>query len=222
MDRFDKCACLRKSRAGKLIGVLPVACKKWKSAPKLFAAVALAWTVQAAFVLSSAKAIESFEVPGRPFWVIDEVRAGAFKQAIDDAPHEGGPALNLEVLFGRLPGRYGNDVLDFFLTPRPHIGTTLAFGKTDEFYWGVTWDAKVFERTFFEASFGGAVHDGPLDTLGEASYGCRVNFRESASLGYALTPEWRIMGTIDHMSQAGICQPNRGLTNAGIRLGYKF
>ncbi len=84
---------------------------------------------------------------------------------IDDAPHEGGPALNLEALGGRLPGGYENSILNFFLTPRPHIGTTIAFGKTDEFYWGVTWDAKLIDRTFFEASFGGAVHDGPLDTF---------------------------------------------------------
>ena len=129
----------------------------------------------------------------------------------------------MEALFGRLPGHYENAILEFFLTPRTHFGTTLAFGKTDEFYWGVTWDAALpVDRFFFEASFGGALHDGPLDVKGEASYGCQVNFRESASLGYALTQEWRILATVDHMSQAGICQPNRGLTNAGLRIGYKF
>lgn len=185
-------------------------------------AAAVGLLVQALLAVSTAHAIEAFDVPNHPFWVIDEVRVGAFKQAIDDAPHEGGPALNLEVLWGRLPGNYDNDILNFFLTPRPHIGTTVAFGKTDEFYWGATWDAKLFDRTFFEASFGGALHDGPLNVQGEASYGCEVNFRESASLGFALTPEWRLLATIDHMSQAGICQPNRGLTNAGIRLGYKW
>ncbi|WP_081449527.1 acyloxyacyl hydrolase [Rhodomicrobium vannielii] len=30
------------------------------------------------------------------------------------------------------------------------------------------------------------------------------------------------MATIDHMSNAGLCDTNRGLTNAGVRLGYKF
>lgn len=166
--------------------------------------------------------IQPFDAASHPFWAIDEIRIGAFKQAIDNAPHEGGPALNLEVLGGRFPGGYENSILDFFLTPRPHIGTTIAFGKTDEFYWGATWDAKLTDRVFFETSFGGAAHDGPLDHLGEASYGCSVNFRESASLGFSLTPEWRLMTTLDHMSQAGLCHPNRGLTNAGIRLGYKF
>ena len=170
----------------------------------------------------SADVIQPFDAANYPFWTIDEVRIGGFKQAIDNAPHEGGAAVNLEVLGGRLPGGYENSILDFFLTPRPHIGADLSFTKTSEFYWGVTWDAKITDRVFFETSFGGAVHDGPLDEMGEASYGCRVNFREFASLGFALTPEWRLMPTIDHMSQAGLCHPNRGLTNAGLRLGYKF
>jgi cob(I)alamin adenosyltransferase len=171
---------------------------------------------------TSANAIEPYTVADHPFWTIDEVRAGVFKQAVDDAPHEGSAALNLEVLGGRFPGGYENSILNFFMTPRPHVGTTIAFGKTDEFYWGVTWDAKVMDRTFFEASFGGAAHDGPLHSLNEASYGCTVNFRESASLGFSLTPEWRLMATVDHMSNAGLCPTNRGLTNAGIRLGYKW
>jgi cob(I)alamin adenosyltransferase len=180
--------------------------------------------VKAGIGITPAGAIEQFTIANHPFWTIDEVRAGLFKQAIDDAPHEGTAALNLEVLGGRFPGGYENSILNFLLTPRPHLGTTIAFGKTDEFYWGVTWDAKLFERTFFEASFGGAAHDGPINTFGEASYGCVVNFRESASLGYALTPQWRLLATLDHMSNAGLCNPNpnRGLTNAGVRLGYRW
>jgi len=174
------------------------------------------------FTPISAFAIEPFTITDTPFWDIDEVRGGAFKQAIDNAPHEGGAALNLEVLGGRFADGYENEILNFLLTPRLHIGTTIAFGKTDEYYFGVTWDAKLIQSFFFEASLGGALHDGPLDTPGEASYGCTLNFRESASLGYELDQHWRVLATIDHMSQAGICQPNRGLTNAGIRLGYRF
>ena len=132
-------------------------------------------------IAGQAKAIEQFEKTTTPFWKIDEFRGGFFKQAVDDAPHEGGPAVNLEALFGRLPGGYENKVLDFFLTPRPHVGTTIAFGKTDEFYFGATWDMKLFDRAFLEASFGGAAHDGPLATPNEASYGCTLNFRESGS-----------------------------------------
>ncbi len=178
--------------------------------------------VFAALSVAPAMAIEQFTITNEPFGQIDEVRGGVFKQAIDDAPHEGAAALNIEVLWSRFGGGYESSVLDFLLTPRPHLGTTIASGKTDEYYWGVTWDAKLIGRFFAETSFGGALHDGPLDTPHEASYGCTVNFRESASLGYALTDEWRLMGTIDHMSNGGLCSPNRGLTNAGIRLGYRW
>jgi Lipid A 3-O-deacylase (PagL) len=190
--------------------------KRW------FAVITLAAILKFAAGFSNAYAIESFTPADRPFWMIDEVRVGVFKQAIDDAPHEGTAALNLEVLGGRFGGGYENAILNFLLTPRPHLGTTIAFGKTDEFYWGVTWDAALFSGFFFEATFGGAAHDGPDHTPHEASYGCDVNFRESASLGFALTPQWHLLSTIDHMSNGGICHPNRGLTNAGARLGYRF
>ena len=176
----------------------------------------------AAPAVSRADIIEPFESAAHPFWTVDEVRAGAFKQAIDDAHGEGTGAMNLEILGGRFPGGYENSILNFFLTPRPHIGTTIAFGKTDEFYFGATWDARLIGNTFLEASFGGAAHDGPLHELEISSYGCQVNFRESASLGLALSPDWRLMGTVDHMSNAGLCGNNRGLTNAGVRLGIKF
>jgi lipid A 3-O-deacylase len=192
---------------------------RWWYVPAI---AAVAACMAAAPAVSCAGIIEPFESAAHPFWTVDEVRAGAFKQAVDNATGEGTGAMNLEVLGGRFAGGYENGILDFFLTPRPHIGTTLAFGKTDEFYFGVTWDARLIGNTFFETSFGGAAHDGPLHELHEASYGCQVNFRESASLGLALSPDWRLMGTVDHMSNAGLCGNNRGLTNAGVRLGIKF
>ena len=188
----------------------------------LFAMAVAAACIAAAPAVSRAGIIEPFETAAHPFWTVDEVRVGGFKQAIDNARGEGTGAVNLEVLGGRFAGGYENSILDFFLTPRPHVGTTIAFGKTDEFYFGVTWDAKLIGNTFFETSFGGAAHDGPLHELDVASYGCQVNFRESASLGLALTQDWRLMGTVDHMSNAGLCGNNRGLTNAGVRLGIKF
>ncbi len=167
-------------------------------------------------------AITPFTQANHPFWTIDEVRVGGFDHAIDNAVHEAGGALNLEVLGGRFPGGYENGIVNFLLTPRPDLGTTIGFGKTDEFYWGVTWDAKLFGPTFFEGTFGGAVHDGHLNDPGYPSYGCQVSFREGASVGYEVSEHWRVMAIIDHMSNANLCAPNRGLTNAGIRLGYHF
>jgi lipid A 3-O-deacylase len=179
------------------------------------------WAPEAA-AGDSSSVLQPLTLQDHPFWAIDEVRAGVFDHGLEDNVGDRGVGVSAEVLGGRLPGSYGNSVLDMFLTPRPHIGTMLGFGKTDELYWGVTWDAKLFGPTFAEATFGGAAHDGALDTRGESSYGCRVNFRESFSLGYAITEHWRLLATIDHMSNGNLCHPNHGLTNAGLKLGYGF
>ena len=40
--------------------------------------------------------------------------------------------------------------------------------------------------------------------------------------GYRLTPNWNVLATVEHMSNAGFCDENRGLTNAGARIGYAF
>ena len=31
-----------------------------------------------------------------------------------------------------------------------------------------------------------------------------------------------MMATVEHMSNAGLCAKNRGLTNFGARIGYRF
>ena len=203
-----------------------------RNRPAWAAAIAFAAITQAASLTSAAAIDPSSLVPEpytfapEPFWIPSEVRAGLLDHALEDTlavrPDERGIALNLEVLGGRFPGGYENSILDFLLTPRPHLGANIAFGKTDQFYWGVTWDVKLFERTFLEGFFGGAAHDGPLDSPGRSSYGCTVNFHEGLSLGYSLTQEWRLMAEIDHMSNANLCSPNRGITNTGLRLGYLF
>ena len=55
-----------------------------------------------------------------------------------------------------------------------------------------------------------------------SAFGCPLNFRESASLAFAVMERWRIYGTVAHMSNAGLCERNSGLTSAGVRLGYLF
>ena len=77
----------------------------------------------------------------------------------------------------------------------------------------------LIERVSLELTFGGSLHDGPNAGEGSA-FGCPLNFRESASIGIAVTERWRLYGTIAHMSNAGLCARNSGLTSAGVRLGY--
>jgi hypothetical protein len=153
----------------------------------------------------------------------DEIRIGTLAHQIENSPGEEGLDLNLEILFKELPGGYQNRLLEYFLTPRPHIGASINLdGDTSQFYFGLTWEIKLTDKLFFETSFGGAAHDGPHHEAGGSNFGCTFNFRESASLGYEISPHWNLMLTIDHMSNAGLCDHNRGLTNAGVRIGYEW
>lgn len=158
---------------------------------------------------------------GRAFPWIDEVRLGLFIHDSEQGNDEDGADLNLEILYGRIGHARGN-FLDYFLMPRPHLGATISFKDTSLAYAGFTWDLQITERLFVETSFGGAVHNGPFDDKDDAAFGCAANFRESASLGVALSDRWRMLATIEHMSNAGLCGENDGLTNAGVRLGYKW
>ncbi len=158
-----------------------------------------------------------------PIWALDEVRLGALDQNVEGSGNEGGVAVNAELLFGRPAVHFSNPLLEFLFRPRPHLGASFnTVGATNEFYFGATWDLALTDWAFLETSFGVVVHDGPLAEVGKASFGCRLNFRESASLGFALSERWRLLLTVDHMSNANLCERNRGLTNAGMRLGYKL
>jgi hypothetical protein len=158
-----------------------------------------------------------------PVFPIDEARIGVYDHNVERHGSEAGVDVKGELLFGRLPGAYSTPILEALLRPRPHVGGNLNFnGHTSFAYLGLTWDYQLSPRFFLEASFGGAVHDGPLDERGKASFGCRANFHEQAGLGYAIDRNWRVLLSWEHMSNADLCDRNRGLTNAGVRIGYMF
>jgi lipid A 3-O-deacylase len=148
-----------------------------------------------------------------------ELRAGALFGI--DGPKgdkEGTPDVNLELLYGPIGGEYQNGFLNHLLRPRLHLGGTInTGGNTSELYAGFTWDVFLTQRLFIEGSFGGAVDNGD-DTY----FGCPVNFHESGSVGFMLSERWDVMATVDHMSNADLCDANRGLTNVGFRIGRRW
>jgi lipid A 3-O-deacylase len=154
---------------------------------------------------------------------LSEVRLGTF---VHDAmsPESGGVDVNGEILFNKpfsMPGSFWDVLL-----PRPSIGATISFvGKTSQAYAGLTWTYDITKSIFVEASFGGSVNNGNasvFEIAGHNAMGCNWSFRESGSVGYRITDNWSIMGTVEHMSNAGLCNQNRGLTNYGARIGYSF
>lgn len=183
------------------------------------AAALLAWPVLAADAARTA--LPPASVPQQGF--VSEFRLGA---SVHDpsGPESGSGNLNGEILFAK-PFRAADSLWDLFV-PRPHFGGSANFaGKTSYAYAGLTWTFDITPSLFAEASFGGAVHNGdtrPVAVIDRAALGCSPLFRESGSLGYRIDSRWSVMATVEHLSNAGLCSQNRGLTNVGLRVGYTF
>ncbi|WP_158554663.1 acyloxyacyl hydrolase [Methylovirgula sp. 4M-Z18] len=131
----------------------------------------------------------------------------------------GAPDLNAEVLFVK---PWGTN--DQWWLPRPMIGTTINFeGRTSTAFAAAAWQYYVTQKIFVEGTFGGSVNNGKVDGGDHHNaVGSHVLFRESAALGYDLTDHWRVLATVEHDSNAGLAKKNRGLTNYGVQIGYRF
>jgi lipid A 3-O-deacylase len=136
---------------------------------------------------------------------------------------EGGLYVTGQVLFDSPVPEFDKWYLDIPLRPRPHVGASISTqGGSSQFYAGVTWTVPLPSIVFFEASFGGTVHDAAL-TNAPIAVGCLLLFRESIGLGLELGSHWRVIGGIDHSSHAGLCgNDNDGLTHIGGSIGYRF
>jgi len=158
--------------------------------------------------------------------IFDEVRIGSAAAYQDnDEGTEDAPIVHGQVLFDPLLQPLDNRLLDIFLRPRPHVGGLVSFGGTSQLFAGVTWNVPL-GPFFLEASFGGTIHDGTLDTPPEedgVALGCRLLFRESVGAGVHLGRNWTIMAQWDHASHADLCgEDNNGLTHIGGSIGYRF
>ncbi len=158
------------------------------------------------------------------FHLFNEARLGVFAADLDPGgASDDTISINGELLTPKVVGDYADTFLNAFLTPRFHLGTTFTtdYG-INQVYGGLTWDYHLTDALFLETSFSAAIHDGETDNNNPDSYGCTVQFRESLSVGVHLTRQMSVMATVDHMSNAGLCDENQGLTNAGVRLGYRW
>lgn len=163
---------------------------------------------------------------------IDEVRGGIFYHSVDHAPPDSFLGFidttrlqdaNVELLFTPIDLGDWNWIGEI----RPHVGATLNFGGLEsQIYAGLSWTYHVLDGpVFIEGTFGGAIHNGALSgaTLPARNLGCQALFRESASLGYDITEQASVMLTVEHSSHAGLCGKNNyGITNLGVRVGWKF
>jgi len=163
--------------------------------------------------------------------LVDEIKIGALAHDVGFLGHhvESGADANIEVLFT------SPELLGFIGSPRPHIGGDInTDGNTSDGYFGLTWGIMLIQNLFgagdgifANGSLGGAVHDaspltGAVQPPGHKLLGSRILFRESAELGYQMTPQVSVSALLDHISNANLAKRNAGITNAGARFGFKF
>ncbi len=118
------------------------------------------------------------------------------------------------------------DVFRWMGSPRPEVGATLTLGGKDSMaHLGLTWQLPIFETpVYLEGTFGAAIHDGALTGAapGRKNFGCQVNFYERFGVGMHVSDNVTATLTYEHTSNNGWCQANDGLSNFGLRLGWKF
>lgn len=118
------------------------------------------------------------------------------------------------------------DAFRWIGSPRPEVGATVNFAGRDSMaHLGLTWQLPVFETPFYlEGTFGAAIHNGALTgaPVGEKNFGCRVNFYERFGVGANVGENVTATLTYEHTSNNDWCDANDGLSNFGLRLGWKF
>lgn len=152
---------------------------------------------------------------------LDEAKLGASAHDITlgGEHREPGADITGELLFTS-PG-----LLRAIGRPRPHVGIAVnTAGATSYAYFGLTWTATVLGRGFVSGALGGAVHDGEIngDRPDRKQLGSRILFHEYVEAGYRVTPVVSLSVFLDHISNADLVRHNAGMTNVGLRTGFKF
>ncbi len=164
--------------------------------------------------------------PANPgFSLVDELRLGAFDHNfVND---EGSPFdVSFEALSSPLRlYASANPVVSGFLNPRLAFGAMInTGGRTSYAFTTLNWRIPIYSSFFFEGEFGGAANDSPREREPDrVNIGCPVTFRESGGFGYQLTANVDVVANVEHVSHADLCgKVNPGITDFGVRIGYKF
>jgi len=157
-------------------------------------------------------------------FVPEEIRLGYLKHDIKGfnlcRRDEKGYDVNAELLWASPK----NEVFQFLYSPRPHLGFSInTEGGTDQFYAGLTWRYDFLQYLFVEGGFGGEYNTGRTNTASsrKKAIGAKVMFHESVSLGIQVA-QHSISVYLDHTSNASLAKYNPGLTDLGLRYGYRF
>ena len=183
--------------------------------------LAVVWVVVLLLATNIAAGYAFDDSPSNGF--IRELRWGAAAHDVDGLwsgeSCEDGPDILAELVFNRplfqlLAG-----------TAYPNAGISInTRGDTSKIYGGLLLQWEPTKSIFFSTGVGLAFHDGKRDTNGtdRKSLGSNVLFRIPVEFGVAINRHHRIIIVFDHISNAGLAQPNEGLDALGVMYGYRF
>jgi hypothetical protein len=163
--------------------------------------------------------------------VIDELRFGLHAHDVDYAglPFRVGEwHLNQieDISFDVLFTSPDLDVFRWVGAPRPELGVTLNLdGQESLAHLGLTWQLPIFDTPIYlEGTLGAAAHTGYNYNAppGFKNFGCTVNFYQRYGIGARLGENATATLTYEHSSNNNACDANDGLSNFGLRMGWKF
>lgn len=164
--------------------------------------------------------------------IVDEIRIGFHAHDVSyvlfPKPSEITPTQWEDISFDVLFTSPDLDAFRWIGSPRPDLGVTINLDGQDSLaHLSLTWQLPVFDTPFYiEGAFGAAIHNGYLtnspDPARHSNFGCRVNFYERYGVGAHVSDSMTATLTYEHTSNNGWCDMNQGLSNLGLRLGWKF
>ena len=147
-----------------------------------------------------------------------EIKLGLMQHDFDTKlghRYEKGQNIIIEYLF---------DKMQNYLRAFPYIGASINNkGYTSNIYTGFTWQFDIKDIFIIEATLGASINNAErLEPKKKRALGSKLLFRESFSIGYLIDKTHSISLMIDHISSADIRKPNPGITDIGIRYGFRF
>jgi lipid A 3-O-deacylase len=156
--------------------------------------------------------------------LVNGIRLGVLRHDIRSnlkSGYEKGVDINGEVVFNAPR----NSFFDFIWSPKPILGLLANSRRsTSALYVDLSWTFPSDSLFFLEVGLGGALHNAPLKrkTSKRKPLGSRALFHESVSLGVNLGAHNSLAVVIMHMSNAKLAKPNPGITDLGLRYGWRF
>lgn len=176
--------------------------------------------------LTGNAAARAAEPPPAAFSWLDEMTIGVMAHDPTRVQERGSLDARFEALTSPI-ARAASDASPFaaLLAPRLALGATLnSAGKTDFAYLGPAWRFDLVGPLFLDGEFGLALNNYRPRADGlYLNLGSHVTFHEEIGLGLRLSERWDVIATAEHISHAALfAHANAGLTDVGVRLGYRF